>query len=276
MGEPGRAHSARGRVLAIAGSDSGGGAGIQADIKTITALGAYAASAITAITVQDTHAVHLVHPLPPALVGQQIACALADPGADAVKTGMLADAPTIAAVAAALSPAGGIPLVIDPVMIASSGRRLLAEDAIAALRAELFPLATLITPNIPEAECLAGIPIHDRAGMERAARAIGGRAVLVKGGHLPGETVVDVLASESGAIVFEGKRIPGPPRHGTGCTLASAIATGLAQGMTLAEAVGRARAYLQAAIAAAPARGAGAALLNHGVTVDLGRARAGA
>ena len=260
----------RGRVLAIGGSDSGGGAGIQADVKTITALDAYAATAITAITVQDTRAVHAVHKLPPVLIGEQIACALADPGIDAVKTGMLVDTATILAVAAALRPAG-IPLVVDPVMVSSSGTRLLAEDALATLRKTLFPLATLVTPNIPEAELLSGLPIHDRPAMERAAHAIGARAVLVKGGHLPGETVVDMLVGEAGTTVFEHPRIPGPPRHGTGCALASAIAACLAQGMALADAVRRARAYVQAAIATAPAIGAGAGPLNHAVTVDLRR-----
>lgn len=253
----------RGRVLAIAGSDSGGGAGIQADVKTIAALGAYAATAITAITVQDTRAVHAVHPIPPAIVGAQIACVLADPGADAVKTGMLVDAETVRHVAASLRAFPGLPLIIDPVMVASSGTRLLAEDAIEALRAELFPLATLVTPNLPEAEILAGFPIRDRASMERAALAISARAVLVKGGHLPGDTVVDILVEDGAISVFEQPRIPGPPRHGTGCTLASAIATGLAQGMPLLDAVRRARAYLQAAIATAPALGAGAGPLNH-------------
>ncbi|HUA77940.1 MAG TPA: bifunctional hydroxymethylpyrimidine kinase/phosphomethylpyrimidine kinase, partial [Acetobacteraceae bacterium] len=213
------------RVLAIAGSDSGGGAGIQADIKTITALGGDASTAITALTVQDTRAVHAIHSVPPAFIAAQITSALADPGADAIKTGMLVDIPTIAAIAAALVPAAAIPLVIDPVMVASSGTRLLAEDALAALRAMLFPLATLITPNVPEAELLTGIPIHDRTAMERAARAIGARAVLVKGGHLPGETVIDLLLSNDITTLFEYPRLPGPPRHGTGCTLASAIAT---------------------------------------------------
>jgi hydroxymethylpyrimidine/phosphomethylpyrimidine kinase len=265
----------RGRVLAVAGSDSGGGAGIQADVKTITALGAYAATAITALTVQDTRAVYAVHPVPPSLVREQIERALADPGADAVKTGMLVDAATIAAVAAALRPAARLPVVVDPVMVASSGMRLLAEGAAAALRSELFPLAALLTPNVPEAELLSGISIRDRASMERAAVALGPRPVLVKGGHLPGETVLDVLASEVGITFLEELRLPGPPRHGTGCTLASAIAAGLAQGMTLLDAVRRARAYLQAAIATAPAIGAGAGPLNHAVTVDLRRIEVG-
>ena len=263
-----------GRVLAIAGSDSGGGAGIQADVKTITALGAYAATAITALTVQDTRAIYAVHAVAPSLVGEQIARALADPGADAVKTGMLADAATIAAVGAALRPVAGIPLIIDPVMVASSGTRLLEHGAVLALRRELFPLAALITPNVPEAELLSGVPIRDRESMRRAALALGPCAVLVKGGHLPGETVVDVLASEAGAMFLERPRIPGPPRHGTGCTLASAIAAGLAQGMDLADAVRRARTYVQAAIETAPAIGAGAGPLNHAVTVDLRRIEA--
>jgi hydroxymethylpyrimidine/phosphomethylpyrimidine kinase len=265
----------RGRVLAIAGSDSGGGAGIQADVKTITALGAYAATAITALTVQDTRKVYAVYPVPPPVVGEQIAYALADPGADAVKTGMLVDAATIAAVGAALRQAPRLPLVVDPVMVASSGAQLLAAAALAALRSELFPLAALLTPNVREAELLSGILVHDRASMEHAAAALGPRPVLVKGGHLPGETVVDVLASEAGITWFEEPRLPGPPRHGTGCTLASAIAAGLAQGMTLLDAVRRARAYLQAAIATAPAIGAGAGPLNHAVTVDLRRIKVG-
>jgi len=255
----------RSRVLAIAGSDSGGGAGIQADIKTITALGGYAATAITALTVQDTRAVYAVHPVPPSFVTCQIEHALADPGADAVKVGMLAEKAVVAAVAAALRPAAGIPIVVDPVIMASSGRRLLAEDALAVLRSDLFPLATLITPNIPEAELLSGITIRDRPSMERAARALGPGAVLVKGGHLPGETVMDVLASPEAVIWFDSPRFPGPPRHGTGCTLASAIAAGLAQGLLLPGAIRRARAYVHAAIAA------GTGSLNHAVTLDPDR-----
>lgn len=258
----------RGRVLAVAGSDSSGGAGIQADIKTITALGAYAATAITAVTVQDTLAVHSVHKLPPALVRAQIERALADPGADAVKTGMLVDAETIAAVAAALRPAAGIPIVVDPVMVASSGARLLAEDALTTLRDELFPLAFLLTPNVPEAELLAGFPIRDRESQQKAALALGARAVLVKGGHLAGDTMADVLASEGRISVFESPRLPGGPWHGTGCTLASAIAAGLAQGMALVPAIRRARSYVAAAIATAPAIGRGAGPLNHAVTID--------
>ncbi len=265
-------HHALARVLVIAGSDSSGGAGIQADVKAITALGAYAATAITAITVQDSRAVHAVHLLPASLVATQVECALADPGADAVKIGMLGDAAIAAAVAAALRAAIGLPLVIDPVLCASTGARLLAEDALDALRGELFPLATLVTPNVPEAALLSGTAIHDLSSMEQAARALvpagTSGAVLVKGGHLPGEMVVDVLASLDGIIRFEAPRLAGPPRRGTGCTLASAIAAGIAQGFALVDSIRRARAYVRAAIATAPGIGTGARLLNHAVTVD--------
>lgn len=264
-----------GRVLAIAGSDSGGGAGIQADIKTITALGAYAATAITAITVQDLRAVHAVHLLPPALVAAQINHALRDPGADAVKIGMLADAPTAAAVTASLRPAAGLPLVIDPVIAAASGGRLLAGDALGILMTELFPLATLVTPNVPEAAILSGITIHDPASMEEAAARIfqegKSRAVLVKGGHLTDASVVDLLVTDAGTFRFEAPRLPGSPRHGTGCTLSSAIAAGLAQRLELVDAIRRARAYVRAAIAAAPPAGTGPYPLDHSVTVDPDR-----
>ncbi len=265
-------HHAPARVLVIAGSDSSGGAGIQADVKAITALGAFAATAITAITVQDSRAVHAVHLLPASLVAAQVECALADPGADAVKIGMLGDAAITAAVAAALRAAIGPPLVIDPVFCASSGARLLAEDALNVLRGELFPLATLVTPNVPEAALLSGIAIHDLSSMERAARALvpagTSGAVLVKGGHLPGEMVVDMLASLDGIIRFEAPRLAGRQRRGTGCTLASAIAAGLAQGFALVDSIRRARLYVRAAIATAPEIGTGALLLNHAVTVD--------
>lgn len=271
-------HHAPARVLIIAGSDSSGGAGIQADVKTITALGAYATTAITAITVQDSRAVHAVHLLPASLVAAQVECALADPGADAVKIGMLGDVAITRAVAAALRFAAGLPLVIDPILSASSGARLLAEDAVDVLRGELFPLATLVTPNVPEAGLLSGIAIHDLSSMERAARALvpagTSGAVLVKGGHLPGEMVVDVLASADSIIRFEAPRLAGPPRRGTGCTLASAIAAGIAQGFALVDSIRRARAYVRAAIATAPAIGAGPGPLNHGVTLDPERIEA--
>jgi hydroxymethylpyrimidine/phosphomethylpyrimidine kinase len=262
----------RGRVLVIAGSDSGGGAGIQADIKTLTALGCYAATAITALTAQDTRAVHAIHRVPLDFLGLQIERALDDPGADAVKTGMLGDAAAVALVADILRQrGGGLPVVVDPVMAASTGRALLEPDALDVMKRQLLPLAAVLTPNIPEAEVLTGMRITDQAGMREAAtalRALGVPAVLVKGGHLPGMTVVDMLMTQEGAEEFAAPRIDTRHTHGTGCTLASAIAAGLAQGMSIAASVRRARAYVQAAIAAAPGIGAGHGPLNHAVAVD--------
>jgi len=257
------------RVLAIAGSDSGGGAGIQADIKTIAALGVYAATAITALTAQDTLGVHGVMAVPPAFVARQIAVVLGDIGADAVKTGMLGDAATIEAVCDALSGCDA-PVVVDPVMVAKGGARLLSPDAVAVLVARLLPRAAVLTPNIPEAEALTGLAVGDLTGMHRAAEALlrlGAPAVLLKGGHLPGDTLTDLLATRAGTEAFAASRIASRHTHGTGCTLASAIATGLAQGMTLREAVVRARTYVRAAIAAAPGYGSGHGPLNHGVQV---------
>ena len=265
----------RGRILVVAGSDSGGGAGIQADIKTITALGAYAATAVTALTAQDTYGVHAVHPVPPALVQAQMRCVLDDIGADAIKTGMLGDAATVATVCEMLEArASAIPLVVDPVMVAKGGASLLSPGAISAVRERLLPLATLLTPNLPEAEALAGIAVPDEAAMHRAAAlllALGIPAVLLKGGHLPGDEVVDLLATASGTIVFRSARIATRHTHGTGCTLASAVATGLAQGMPLEDAVARARAYVRAAMRLAPGYGGGHGPLNHAVTVDPAR-----
>ena len=261
----------RGRVLIVAGSDSGGGAGIQADIKTVTALGGYAATAVTALTAQDTLGVHGVHPVPPEFIARQMILVLADIGADAVKTGMLGEASVIEAVADVLeSSARGIPLVLDPVMVAKGGARLLDEDAVGALTARLLPLAFVITPNIPEAETLTGRTIKGPDDMEAAGRdliAKGARAALVKGGHLEGAEVVDVLVEAAGVRRFAGPRIDSRSTHGTGCTLASAIACSLAQGMELAAAVGRARAYVRTAIATAPGLGRGHGPLNHGHTV---------
>jgi hydroxymethylpyrimidine/phosphomethylpyrimidine kinase len=258
-----------GRVLVIAGSDSGGGAGVQADIKTIAALGGYAATAITALTAQDTLAVHAVMAVPPAFVARQIAVVLGDIGADAVKTGMLGDAATIAAVCDALAGCSA-PLVVDPVMVAKAGARLLSPDAVAALIARLMPRAAVLTPNLPEAEALTGLTIGNLAGMHRAAEALlrlGAAAVLLKGGHLPGDVLTDLLATSAGTEAFAGSRIASRHTHGTGCTLASAIATGLAQGMTLRDSVVQARAYVRAAIAAAPGYGSGHGPLNHSVVV---------
>ena len=257
-----------GRVLIVAGSDSGGGAGIQADIKTVTALGGYAATAITALTAQNTLGVHGVLPVPPAFLRLQIDCVLDDLGADAVKTGMLDTAALIETTADCLRRRSDMPLVLDPVMVAKGGQRLLQDDAVATLKRLLLPLATLLTPNLPEAEALAGTRITHVAAMRHAAEALltlGVPAVLLKGGHLPGDTVVDLLVTEDGCEEFAAPRIHTRHTHGTGCTLASAIATGLAQGKTLREAVVRGRDYVRRAIAAAPGLGQGAGPLDHAV-----------
>ena len=259
-----------GRTLVIAGSDSGGGAGIQADIKTITALGGYAATAITALTAQDTRTVYGIHPVPPGFLRLQIEHALADPGADVIKTGMLGDAATVELVCDVLA-SHSLPLVVDPVMVAKSGARLLDDDAVAVIKRRLLPLTMLLTPNLPEAEVLAGMAIPDLAAMHHAAEALltlGVPAVLLKGGHLPGDRVVDLLATDAGVETIESPRVATRHTHGTGCTLASAVAAGLAQGMDLRRAVRRARAFVQAAIARAPGFGAGHGPLNHAVTVD--------
>jgi len=264
-----------GRVLIIAGSDSGGGAGIQADIKAVMALGGYAATAITALTAQNTLGVHGVLPVPADFVRLQMDAVLDDIGADAVKTGMLGSAETVQAVAEALRRrSASMLLVIDPVMVAKGGARLLDDPAIAALRCDLLPLATLLTPNIPEAEALTGLTILDHAAARRAALALlelGAQAVLLKGGHMQGSVVQDILATPAGIEVIEAPRIDTRHTHGTGCTLASAAAAGLAQGMALPDAVRRATAYVHAAILAAPGLGAGHGPLGHGVMVDPGR-----
>jgi hydroxymethylpyrimidine/phosphomethylpyrimidine kinase len=264
-----------GRVLVIAGSDSGGGAGIQADIKAVMALGGFAMTALTALTAQNTRGVSAVLPVPPDFLRAQIDSVMADIGADAIKTGMLPDTAaieTVAAFIAALSPS--LPFVMDPVMVATSGDRLQSEAALDALKTRLIPLATVITPNINEAELLLGARIPDEAAQRRAAAALlalGAGAVLVKGGHLTGETVTDILATPSAVVAMTGERIDSTSTHGTGCTLASAIAAGLAQGMGLEDAVRRARAYVAAAIRAAPGLGGGHGPLGHGVTVDPAR-----
>ncbi|CAA7625690.1 bifunctional hydroxymethylpyrimidine kinase/phosphomethylpyrimidine kinase [Magnetospirillum sp. UT-4] len=261
-----------GRVLIVAGSDSGGGAGIQADIKTVSALGAYGSTAITALTAQNTRGVFGVHEVPPAFVAQQMKLVLEDIGADCIKTGMLAGVPIIEAVAGALQAhAPGIKLVVDPVMVAKGGAPLLADDAATALIHLLVRRAALITPNIPEAEVLLGRRIPDLAAMEAAAvelLALGPSAVLLKGGHMEGEVLVDLLATAAGVTAFTGRRIASSSTHGTGCTLASAVAAGLAQGMALADAVDRARAYVRKAIETAPGLGSGHGPLNHLHTVS--------
>lgn len=256
----------RGRVLIVAGSDSGGGAGIQADIKACAALGVYSMTAITALTAQDTRGVHGVWSVPPAFVAKQMRVVLEDIGTDAVKTGMLADDAVIAAVCDVLDTVAGIPIVVDPVMVAKGGAVLLAGDAVSVLRARLLPRATVLTPNIPEAEALLGRSIGSVGEMVRAGqdlRAAGAAAVLVKGGHLDGVTLTDVLVDADGVRTWSDPRIRTRSTHGTGCTLASAIAAGLAQGLTLTDAIGRARTYLRAAILAAPGLGLGHGPLGH-------------
>jgi hydroxymethylpyrimidine/phosphomethylpyrimidine kinase len=260
-----------GRVLIVAGSDSGGGAGIQADIKTVTALGGYAATAVTALTAQNTEGVFGVVPVDPDFIRRQMTLVLEDIGADAIKTGMLHDAAVIEAVSDVLDGLDDrIPVVVDPVMVAQSGASLLESDAVQTLARRLAPRATLLTPNVHEAERLTGLTIRSVADMKHAAGmilTIGCKAVLLKGGHLGGDTVVDVLAREEEVVQFENLRIDTPHLHGTGCTLASAIATGLAQGLSLHKAYRRARAYLQEAIRTAPGLGHGSGPVNHGHTV---------
>ena len=261
----------KGRVLIVAGSDSGGGAGIQADIKAVTAMDAFAATAITALTAQNTEGVHGVVPVEPAFIAQQIEVVLTDIGADALKTGMLHSAEVIGTVAAALKRhAPGVPLVVDPVMVAKGGHRLLLTEAETALRDTLLPMAAVVTPNLPEAEVLAGFPVRTEADMKKAAErlaALGAHAVLLKGGHLEGDRVVDLLLHDGRIERFEDARIASRHTHGTGCTLASAIAAGLAQRMSLVDAVRRARTYVRDAIATAPGYGRGHGPLNHAVTV---------
>ncbi|ADH86310.1 bifunctional hydroxymethylpyrimidine kinase/phosphomethylpyrimidine kinase [Desulfurivibrio alkaliphilus] len=248
------------RTLTIAGSDSGGGAGIQADLKTFAALGCFGMSAITAITAQNTRAVTAIHPVPAAMVGAQIRAVLDDIGVDAVKIGMLNTPEVIVEVAQQLTVGGegggggAKNIVLDPVMVAKSGDKLLQDEAIAALRRHLIPISTIITPNIPEAEVLSGLQIGNREQMEAAGHALmelGAQAVLLKGGHLVGGESPDCLVTAGGTTRWlEGKRFATPNTHGTGCTLSSAIAAGLAQGLSFTEAVSKAKEYLYRAISA--------------------------
>jgi hydroxymethylpyrimidine/phosphomethylpyrimidine kinase len=320
MTEPTHHSPPSGRVLIIAGSDSGGGAGIQGDIKTVSALGGYAMTAITALTAQNTLGVFGIHPIPEAFIAQQIDLCLSDIGADAIKTGMLHSAGVIEAVVSCLdahsggkpSPLGGegldegagsladirhappsnlppqggeafpaaplvpLPLIVDPVMVAKGGAPLLEAAALHALKTLLIPAATIITPNLPEAELLLGRSIAsgdaDATDMKRAAEellGLGCEAVLLKGGHGTGEMLTDILVTRHQApgtkhlLTLTAPRIATLSTHGTGCAFASAIATGLAQKLSLAEAVTRAHGYVQQAIARAPGFGAGNGPLGH-------------
>ncbi len=257
-----------GRVLIVAGSDSGGGAGIQADIKTVTALGGFAMTAVTALTAQNTLGVHGVVGIEPAFIRQQIEVVSGDLGVDAIKTGMLHSGPVIEAVAGAIREfAPGIPLVVDPVMVAKGGAPLLEPAAVDTLRDTLLPMAAVITPNLPEAGVLLDRDPPDAGAMADAAAdllALGPGAVLLKGGHLKDDEIVDLLAAgDTAPVRWSAGKIDTPHTHGTGCTLASAVAAGLAQGLALNPAVSRAREYVRGAILAAPGYGAGHGPLNH-------------
>lgn len=257
----------RGRVLILAGSDSGGGAGVQADIKAVTMLGGFAATAITAVTIQNTLGVHGVYPLPIDVIEAQAKAVLDDIGADALKTGMLGSVEVVEAVAGLIDYADNVPTVVDPVMIAKGGSPLLEDRAVEAVRRLMVPRAALLTPNAPEAEALTGIAVADLDGQRRAGEALmemGARAVLMKGGHVPGETVIDLLLTRDGETVLESERIDTRHTHGTGCTLASACAAGIAKGLPLQVAVAEAWAYVAEAIRRAPGLGQGHGPLDHG------------
>ncbi|HNR89978.1 MAG TPA: bifunctional hydroxymethylpyrimidine kinase/phosphomethylpyrimidine kinase [Spirochaetota bacterium] len=254
------------RVLTIAGSDSGGGAGIQADLKTVTVLGGYGMSVITALTAQNTQGVHGIMDVPLDFIERQFDAVLSDIGADAAKTGMLATTGVITLVARKLREYRIDHLVVDPVMVAKGGASLLATDAVRTLIDELLPLAMVVTPNVPEAEALSGMRIGGIDDCRAAAMAIhtrGARAVLVKGGHADGPNAVDVLFDGSGITEFAAPRRATSDTHGTGCTLSAAIATGLAAGRTVPEAIREAKAYITAAIEASLRLGAGHGPLNH-------------
>lgn len=264
--------NAKGRVLIIAGSDSGGGAGIQGDIKTVTCLGGYASTAITALTAQNTTGVFGIHDVPDDFIRQQITLVLDDIGADAIKTGMLHKTSVIHTIADTLGGYVHIPLILDPVMFAKGGAALLQGDAITSLKTQLIPKAALITPNIPEAEALADMTIHSVEDMKQAAQKImslGCTAVLLKGGHREEDTVTDILVTPDGIETFTHPRLHTPHTHGTGCTMASAIATGIAQGLTMVETVSRARGYVRSAIEHAPGLGQGHGPLRHNFMIKV-------
>jgi len=255
------------RVLVVAGSDPSGGAGLQADLKTVQTLGAYGTSVVTALTVQDTQRVYEVVPVDPWLVERQLATILDDVGADAIKIGMLARRDTVELVTrVCAAKARGIPIVLDPVIASSSGHELLEVSGHSALIQRLMPLCALVTPNAPEAELLTGIPVREEAHLHHAADRLllmGQSAVLITGGHLSGDRVVDLLRTADGLERrFEAPRLPDTP-HGTGCALSSAIAAGLAHGYTLESAVERAHTFLHEAIARALRPGHGRRCLHH-------------
>lgn len=255
------------RILIIAGSDPSGGAGIEADIKTVTLFGAYAATAITALTVQDTTGVAGIHAVPPAFVKRQIETVLADIGAEAVKIGMLGQKEMVCAVAAVLGDCPpDVPVVLDPVLAATSGAALMEADGLEALKGKLIPRARLVTPNVDEAAALTGLAITSPEEAERAGRALlamGAKAALVTGGRYGEDTITDLLVEADGATAFEDPLIDSRNTHGTGCTLASGIAVGLARGEGLEDAVRAARAFVRRAIEAAPGYGSGYGPMGH-------------
>lgn len=254
------------RALTIAGSDSGGGAGIQADLKTFLALGVHGMSAITAVTAQNTTGVSAIHDLPPEFVREQIKQVVTDIGVDAAKTGMLSNAGIVMAVAAAVEEFSIPNLVVDPVFVSKNRDRLLAEDAVDALATKLFPLALVITPNLPEAEGLLHRPVADLAAMREAAKALhemGPRYVLVKGGHLEGDAI-DVLFDGTRATELKAERFHSKHLHGTGCTLSAAITAYLARGMETPEAIERAKDFVSGAIRKGLAVGSGYGPVNPG------------
>jgi len=254
------------RVLTIAGSDSGGGAGIQADLKTFAALNVYGMTAITAVTAQNTERVSSVHVLPATMVADQIDAVAEDIGVDVVKIGMLANVEIVEAVVAAIERHGFDRVVVDPVMIATSGDALLNDDAIEVLKKRLLPHAYIVTPNIPEAESLSGIKISDRETLHQAARAIhdsGAAHVLIKGGHASGPGIVDVLFDGQTFQDFRSDRIKTSNTHGTGCTLAAAIAAYLARGSSIQQAVSQGLSYTHQAILTGLSIGKGHGPLNH-------------
>ena len=262
----------RGLAMTVAGSDSGGGAGIQADLKTFASLKVFGTSAITAVTVQNSVGVTGIHPIPPEIIKAQILAVGRDFPLDAVKTGMLGNRGAISAVAEGLSELGIKKLVVDPVMVAQSGDSLLEADAVDAVKSIIVPMAMIVTPNLPEAEKLTGMTVRTVEEMKAAAEEIaklGCGAVLVKGGHLGGEpdVITDVLYADGKMTLFEDKRIDTTANHGTGCTLSSAIAAELAAGCGLEEAVTRARLYLRAGLHYGVTAGHGAGCLGHAVTM---------
>ena len=265
------------KVLSIAGSDSGGGAGIQADLKTISALGCYGMTAITALTAQNTQGVRAIHAPDPDFLAAQLDAVFEDIGADAVKIGMLHVPEVVQVVASALQRHGLERVIVDPVMVATSGDRLIAEETVAVLVRELFPLATVITPNLDEAALLLGRPLSRREDLLPAAQALqalGAPAVLLKGGHLAGDVVEDLLLARDGTVTrLASERIATRNGHGTGCTLSSAIAAHLARGAELADAVRAARAYILGAIEAGAhvTTGHGHGPLNHGWAPEVAR-----